>query len=255
LSLTSLYLKNISRVFLYRPNEKKVYELHPVSKIVFTIFTTTIAIASRPELVLTTLAVLVLLSIFLINWRNTFSLVISVFLFIAPMVFFVHIYTIIGNPIYVVLSTARNVGVAIARVMSMALSFHILFVSTKPQSLARVLNRIGIPYKYSYGFILALRFVSVIAGDLIEIVSIQKIRGLIFEKNLLKKLRSYLAIFIPLTISTLMRVDEIAISLEVKGFGYTNKRTYLYTETIKMLDVLVITLCISIAIAIFYPGI
>ena len=255
MSLTSLYLKNISQVFLYRPNEKKVYELHPVSKIVFTIFTTTIAIASRPELVLTTLAVLVLLSIFLINWRNTFSLVISVFLFIAPMVFFVHIYTIIGNPIYVVLSTARNVGVAIARVMSMALSFHILFVSTKPQSLARVLNRIGIPYKYSYGFILALRFVSVIAGDLIEIVSIQKIRGLIFEKNLLKKLRSYLAIFIPLTISTLMRVDEIAISLEVKGFGYTNKRTYLYTETIKMLDVLVITLCISIAIAIFYPGI
>ncbi len=255
MSLTSLYLKNISQVFLYRPNEKKVYELHPVSKIVFTIFTTTIAIASRPELVLTTLAVLVLLSIFLINWRNTFSLVISVFLFIAPMVFFVHIYTIIGNPIYVVLSTARNVGIAIARVMSMALSFHILFVSTKPQSLARVLNRIGIPYKYSYGFILALRFVSVIAGDLIEIVSIQKIRGLIFEKNLLKKLRSYLAIFIPLTISTLMRVDEIAISLEVKGFGYTNKRTYLYTETIKMLDVLVITLCISIAIAIFYPGI
>ncbi|MEM0490018.1 MAG: energy-coupling factor transporter transmembrane component T [Ignisphaera sp.] len=253
MSLTSLYLKNISRVFLYRPNEKKVYELHPVSKIVFTIFTTAIAIVSRPELVLTTLAVLVLLSIFLINWRNTFSLVISVFLFIAPMVFFVHIYTIIGNPIYVVLSTARNVGVAIARVMSMALSFHILFVSTKPQSLARVLNRIGIPYKYSYGFILALRFVSVIAGDLIEIVSIQKIRGLIFEKNLLKKLRSYLAIFIPLTISTLMRVDEIAISLEVKGFGYTNKRTYLYTETIKMLDVLVIMLCI--AIAIFYPGI
>lgn len=142
--------------------------------------------------------------------------------------------------------------VAIARVMVMALAFYILFTTTKPQSLVRILEKIGVPYKYSYGFILALRFISIIADDLIEILAIQRIRGLAYGKNFVSRLKNYLAVFVPLTISTLTRVDEITISLEVKGFGYSSKRTYLQTESFTILDIIFIILCISIPITITY---
>lgn len=256
MSLADFYLKSISRIFLQHPEDNTLYRLHPISKIVFTVVATAIAVASGWRTAVVTLAILTVTSFLLIDWRRTCSLVVSVLLFVLPMTLFVHVYTILGNPnIDAVLSTSMGMAVAVARVVTMALSFYILFVTTKPQSLARVLSSVGIPYKYSYGFILALRFLSVIAGDLAEILSIQKIRGLVFGRSLIKRLKSYLAVFIPLTISTLMRVDEIALSLEIKGFGYSNSRTYMYTEPLKIHDVLTITLCISIAVAVFSLGI
>ncbi|MEM4849093.1 MAG: energy-coupling factor transporter transmembrane component T, partial [Ignisphaera sp.] len=102
---------------------------------------------------------------------------------------------------------------------------------------------------------IALRFLSVVADDLIEILSIQKTRGLFLKGAFFDRVRSYLAIFIPLIISTLNRIDEVTISLEVKGFGFSKKRTYICLESFRSKDVVFICLCLIWLILAIYFGI
>lgn len=254
MSLATSYLKNFSQIFLYHSEKGFLGKLHPLPKTILMVVSISIAIkASRVETITITLTILTLLALTSISWRKVVALLSSITLFILPMVLFMYLYMLLQKPtVDSAIRTASSIAMAIARLMIMTISFYILFITTKPQSIVRILSRFGISYRYSYGFILALRLLSVIAEDLAEIISVQKLRGLTFKNNLLKRLRSYIAVFIPLTISTLTRIDEITISLEVKGFGLRSSRTYLYKEKLGLGDAVFISLCLVVMIIAIY---
>lgn len=248
MSLDSFYLRNISQIFTYYSEKGLLSKLHPVSKIVLTLTGIVIAFTvNKVEIIGITLGFYILLSLSSISWRRIIAITLSLLLIMLPMILFIYLYTLLQKPTTnTIISITSSTIITLSRLMIMAVSFYILLVSTKPQSLATIISRLGIPFKYSYSFVLALKLLSVIARDLVEILYIQRLRGLTFEKNLVKRLRNYLSIFIPITISTLTRIDEITISLIVKGFGLRSKRTNLYKENIKIIDILSIVICISI---------
>lgn len=254
MSLTDIYLKIFSQIFVYHSEEGFLAKLHPSSKTVLLFVCIVLAIlCTRVEVLLLTLATLIILASTSINLKRISSMFISLAMFIAPMAFFMIIYIAIScRSLYRLAETTLSITIAMSRLAVISIAFYIFFVTTKPQSIARVLNKLGIPYKYGYGFVISLRLLSILSNDLIEIMSIQKLRGLNIGNNFLNKIKNYLAVFIPLAISTLNRVDEITVSLEVKGFGLKDKRSYLYVEPFRFTDTIFSSLCIALAIATLY---
>ena len=67
------------------------------------------------------------------------------------------------------------------------------------------------------------------------------VRGLELQKgNIIKKVRNFIPIIIPLIILSIQRALLIAESLESRGFGAVKQRTYLYPLKMKIKDYLII---------------
>lgn len=255
MSIANVYLKNLSQVFLYYSEKGFLTNLHPLTKIVLMFTGIAVAILCT-RLVVLVFALLLLLSMALtsISIKRIASLIISLMLFVLPMILFTYIYTLFRMQSAILLvNTSISIVTTMVRLLVMSMAFYVFFITTRPQSIARILNRVGVPYKYGYGFAIALRFLSVVADDLVEVLSIQKTRGLFLGKNFLDRVRSYLAVFIPLIISSLNRIDELTISLEVKGFGFSRRRIYMYSEPFRLRDAVFICLCLAgLATAIYF---
>ena len=64
------------------------------------------------------------------------------------------------------------------------LSVGLLFViTTHPSEFASSLNRIGVPYKFSYAVSIALRYIPTVQEDFITISKAQQAKGIDISKN------------------------------------------------------------------------
>ena len=113
-----------------------------------------------------------------------------------------------------------------------------LFVTvTDPDRLAHLFIRAGIPYRYGYVLILALRFVPFFRDELQTVREAQRMRGLRTSVRSLSGLRrSIRYTFVPVLVSGLMRVDSIAMSMKGRCFGLYVKRTSAAPERLRAAD-------------------
>ena len=111
-------------------------------------------------------------------------------------------------------------------------------MTTTPLSLADAVEKILTPLKiikvpaHEIGLMLSmsLRFVpTFLVDDTNRIMNAQRARGVDFgEGNLLKRIRSFIPILIPLFASSFKRADALAIAMEARGYkggGRTRYRT------------------------------
>jgi len=107
------------------------------------------------------------------------------------------------------------------------LSASALFVrTTDPDRLAQGLIRAGIPYRYGYLLILALRFVPFFQDELRSVREAQRVRGIevsVRSPRWIAHAARYT--FVPVLVSGLHRVESIAISMKGRCFGLYSKRT------------------------------
>jgi len=108
-------------------------------------------------------------------------------------------------------------------------SFSVFFLTTSPDHLGLALEQSRMPYEFAFAFTTAVRFVPVLAEEAQTIMDAQKARGLELEKgNLLKRIRNYIPILIPLIVSAIRRSLELAEAMESRAWGAVKKRTNLY---------------------------
>ena len=127
---------------------------------------------------------------------------------------------------------------------SMSLRFLVILTSsflfvtvTDPDRLAHVLIRAGIPYRYGYVLILALRFVPFFRSELRTVHEAQRMRGLRTSVRSLGGIRKAIRYtFIPVLVSGLMRVDSIAMSMKGRAFGLHPTRTHGPLEPLRPAD-------------------
>jgi energy-coupling factor transport system permease protein len=107
------------------------------------------------------------------------------------------------------------------------LSASALFVrTTDPDRLAQGFIRAGIPYRYGYLFILALRFVPFFQDELRSVREAQQVRGIKVSVRSPRRIaHAARYTFVPVLVSGLHRVDSIAISMKGRCFGLYSKRT------------------------------
>ena len=127
----------------------------------------------------------------------------------------------------------------------------IMFVSTtNPSELASSLNAIGIPYKVSYAFSLALRYIPDIQKDYHDISLSQQARGVMLGKDvkLWTRFKNAITIVLPLILVSIARIDTISNAMDLRCFGKNKKRTWYMRKKFTKKDYLVLTSCIIFAV-------
>ena len=126
-------------------------------------------------------------------------------------------------------------------------SFSVFFLTTSPDHLGLALQQSRIPYEFCFAFTTAVRFVPVLADEAQTIMDAQKARGLELERgNLLKRVRNYIPVLIPLIVNAIRRSLELAESMESRAWGASKKRTNLYALKLKIADYILFVVSFSI---------
>jgi energy-coupling factor transport system permease protein len=150
--------------------------------------------------------------------------------FLAAFIFVINVATTFLTHNYHL--TALNIESAAAMTMRFVVlveSFSVFFLTTSPDHLGLALEQSRVPYEFAFAFTTAVRFVPVLAEEAQTIMDAQKARGLELEKgNLLKRIRNYVPVLIPLIVGAIRRSLELAEAMESRAWGATKKRTNLY---------------------------
>jgi len=127
----------------------------------------------------------------------------------------------------------RGVRVA-SRFAVIVLSSQVLVLTTDPGALAYALMRAGLPYRYGFALVTALRLVPIFRTEATTVYQAQLVRGVRYDadrghpgytvRRLVALLRQFM---LPLLISALRKVDALAVSMEGRQFGRYAKRSYL----------------------------
>jgi len=132
-------------------------------------------------------------------------------------------------------------------------SFSVFFLTTSPDHLGLALEESRVPYEFAFAFTTAVRFVPVLAEEAQTIMDAQKARGLELEKgSLMKRIRNYVPVLIPLIVSAIRRSLELAEAMESRAWGATKKRTNLYALKLHRGDYALLAITIGILVAAVY---
>ena len=168
--------------------------------------------------------------------------------FLAAFIFIINVVTTYFTAGYVL--TAVNVENAASmtlRFVVLVESFSVFFLTTSPDHLGLALEQTRVPYEFAFAFTTAVRFVPVLAEEAQTIMDAQKARGLELEKGgLLKRIRNYVPVLIPLIVSAIRRSLELAEAMESRAWGATKKRTNLYLLKLHRGDFVLLAIAVCV---------
>ena len=180
--------------------------------------------------------------------------------FLAIFIFVINVVTTYFTNGYTL--TTLNVESAASmtlRFVVLVESFSVFFLTTSPDHLGLALEQSRVPYEFAFAFTTAVRFVPVLAEEAQTIMDAQKARGLELEKgNLLKRIRNYIPVLIPLIVSAIRRSLELAEAMESRAWGASKKRTNLYALRLHkgdfaLLAITAIILAVTVYMYLFVP--
>lgn len=121
--------------------------------------------------------------------------------------------------------------------ISVAISSALFFYLTTNQAkLVATLFKMKVPFKAIYMIIATFQFIPLLFDEANTIIQAQISRGLRTDVGVLQRIKNYLAVVIPLTISALNKVQTRAITLESRGFSAPVKKTFLYEARLRAAD-------------------
>lgn len=128
---------------------------------------------------------------------------------------------------------------------------YIFILTTRPSDLAYALMKLGLPYRYGFMLVTALRLAPILEEEGITIYRAQLVRGVQYDRSQIKKFILLIEQFMtPLLINALRRADKLMFSMEGRGFGQFNKRTFRKRTEVTMLD-----LYINLTLIIYFTSI
>jgi energy-coupling factor transport system permease protein len=148
-------------------------------------------------------------------------------------------------------SIAIAIGFTLRFLVLMSAS-SLFFMTTSPDDLGLALDKVGpirwlskkwlgYPNGLSFLFTTTVRFVSTMAVDAQTVVDAQRSRGLELDKgNLLKRIRNYVPILIPLFLLAVRRSWELAEALESRGFPGVENKVSLFQLKLRPVDYMII---------------
>ncbi len=126
------------------------------------------------------------------------------------------------------------------RFLSIVFLSYIFILTTEPNQLAYALMKLGIPYRYGFMLVTALRLAPILEDEGRTIYYAQLVRGIQYDRGNIKKLLLVVRQFLtPLLISALRRADKLVFSMEGRGFGKQASRTFRRRSSASHLDILV----------------
>jgi energy-coupling factor transport system permease protein len=238
----------------FRKVSSPIHNLDPRIKFVYVVIIFVVAILFSQIIPLLALFLLQIPFVLLARVQRQWVRSLRGAAFLAAFIFLVNIATTYFMSGYVI------TGADIERATSMTLrfvvlveSFSVFFLTTSPDHLGLALEESRVPYEFAFAFTTAVRFVPVLAEEAQTIMDAQKARGLELEKgSLLKRIRNYIPVLIPLIVSAIRRSLELAEAMESRAWGAVKRRTNLYALKLHLGDYLLLALSIGILIVAVY---
>jgi energy-coupling factor transport system permease protein len=153
----------------------------------------------------------------------------SVILFFLQ-VFFVRQGTIwLRLPLNIVI-TDRGVTFSlliVLRLIGATMPLALMLSITQLSDLSGALVEKGhVPFKYAFALTTAIRFIPVFAGEMAAIMEAQTARGVEFDSpNPFKKVRLILPLCVPLLISSVQKIEDSAVSAQLRGFNLRTRQS------------------------------
>ncbi|KYH30795.1 energy-coupling factor transporter transmembrane component T family protein [Neomoorella mulderi] len=133
------------------------------------------------------------------------------------------------------------------RIATVALITLLYVSTTHPIEVVRGLVKLGLPYNFGFMILMSLQLIPISNREAKTIISAQRARGLV-EHNLWEKLKSLVPLFVPLVVSSLERMETMAMALEARGFGYTEHPTQLHEVKFTARDIIIIASAIILLV-------
>lgn len=142
-------------------------------------------------------------------------------------------------------------GLLIAfRFLTIIIGSGLFIVTTEPNELAYALMKAGLPYRFGFMVVTAIRFLPVFESEAGTVRNAQAARGLEIDtggiKGVVKSARYTL---MPLIVSALSKVDVLVISMESRAFGYCRARTFTRSTPFRITDAALSAAAIAIVVA------
>ena len=206
--------------FKFKRKDTYFYKLDPRVKLLFlaySLFLTLYFSTFLPLLLLFLLSlVLVLLNRALKEWWGTLRMVFVLSAIIFLLNFF---FSERGNKV-------NYASAMTLRFLTLTSFFSLFFLTTPPEELSDALVLLGIPYEYTFMFMMAMRFIPTLARDLQTIIDAQRSRGLELERGgIFKRVKRLIPLLVPLIVLEIRRSVVVAEALEARAFGASKRRT------------------------------
>ncbi|MEJ2243123.1 MAG: energy-coupling factor transporter transmembrane component T [Candidatus Bathyarchaeota archaeon] len=251
--------------FKFRKVSSLVHDLDPRVKFFFVLVLFVMALLFTNIFALTVLFLVPLPFVFVAKvnrqWLRSLrgALLLAIFIFATNFIFG-FLYPTSFSQITPPVDTGYEYLVLLERSISMTLrfvvliaSFSVFFLTTSPDHLGLALQQSRVPYEFCFAFTTAVRFVPVLADEAQTIMDAQKARGLELEKgNLLKRVRNYIPILIPLIVNAIRRSLELAEAMESRAWGANKNRTNLYALKLRGSDYLLVVISVLMLVVAVY---
>jgi len=133
------------------------------------------------------------------------------------------------------------------RFLNVVLASHLFVSTTEPELLAYAMMQAGLPYRYGFAFLAAMRFVPYFRDQAQTVRYAQMARGIALDRPTPRGV--YLMArytFIPVVVSALGRVESLAVSMEGRCFGLHPARTFRIRIPLKVVDALAIAASVAV---------
>jgi energy-coupling factor transport system permease protein len=140
------------------------------------------------------------------------------------------------------------------RFLTIILFSYLFVLSTEPTDFVLALVHLGLPYRFGFSIITAIRMVPIVKSEFTRISYAQITRGVAYKflpfRQFLKNIKQFLKVMI---ISMFKRVNSLVISMEGRSFGLYNTRTFINEISYSAVDKIIIACeIILIPIIIFW---
>lgn len=113
------------------------------------------------------------------------------------------------------------------RLLAVVLASHLFVKTTDPSSLAQALMKAGLPVRWGFALVTALRLVPVFRVEAHHVYRAQLVRGMPYDTPGPRRwwllLRRWL---LPLLVSALRTAHALSLAMEGRGFGLYRRRTF-----------------------------
>jgi len=236
----------------YIPGESVLHRLDPRSKIIWTVLlmVAVFMINTWQEYVIMGAFIAILLIISGIPVKQSLKGLKPLVLILA-ITAILNIFFVKGTPLVKIGPVAITFEGLISAVMlffrlvMLVVAASLMTLTTTPMAMTdgiermmKPLERIGVPaHEIAMMMSIALRFIPTLMEETDRIMKAQASRGADFDTgNLLKRVKSFIPVLVPLFVSAFKRADELAEAMEARCYRGSKGRTRLKQIRFTMLD-------------------
>ncbi|WP_105202697.1 CbiQ family ECF transporter T component [Streptococcus suis] len=255
----------------YHPGTDLIHSLSAVSKLLFFLIVSILAMITYDTRLILFIAVfsLALFKMSGIRYKEISLVLILTIIFAAMNALMVHLFAprygvelygadtplLSGLGVYSLTSQQAFYLVNLLLKYFCTVPLAIIFLmTTHPSQFASSLNQIGVSYKVAYAVSLTMRYIPDIQEEFYTIRMSQEARGLELSKKgkVMDRIKGNLSLVIPLIFSSLERIDTISTAMELRRFGKNKKRTWYTQQPLQRIDYAVLLFILALVVVTIY---